>query len=774
MIVTREWINEFIDISNISTENICKAFNEIGLEVDSVSKTTIPQGIKIGFVEVCEKHPDADKLSICQVNLGYETVQIVCGAKNVAQGQYVPVATIGAKLGEDFLIKPSVLRGIASNGMICSSTEIGLPKINDGILSLDNSIGELILGAELSNYKFLNDDIIEIELTPNRGDCLNILGITRELSAYFSLPLKEMEFLNSEHAGAIGRILEIEYLAKTDTNLMFKVIDIEEFSLPVLYKYRIAILNIVKNSDIENACVYINHQTGIALNIYTKSAMLTGEDKIHLKIDDNENGFTQVSGNLPLSIVGIEANYIPIVDNVIIIEASYTEPSALAQKVFNTKQKTGDLYYKSTRGTNPNLGLGINCFTSFLSKFGAKIYKGELNFSRELEERLIDVNLKVVRKIIGQKIDEKIIENILTSLGFVEKKGTNHEIITFKIPYERHDIVNVADIAEEIVRMVGIDNIQSKPLLIDEVNRTNIISQEFIKRNKIRNAAISNGFFETTTYAFSSRELLEKYNFQTVKDELDILNPITSDLNTFRTTLLLNLIEGVSRNQKSGFKAIALFEIGTIFDLNREESKKLAFTWSGYKEEESLGNSGKPKSMNLFEFATKVSNCIGSFELEERDEIDNRFLHPYQSANIIQNGKNIGYLSKLHPAVAKDFDINEATFIAQIDLEMINNELITASEISKFQASKRDLSIIVPKDLSYKEIVKVINMLNIEEIKSHAIIDIYSDEELGNNESLTIKFILQSMTKTLDEEDITSIMNVILSNLNEKLHITLR
>lgn len=773
MIVTREWIQEFIDISNITTENICKAFNEIGLEVDSVTKITIPQGIKIGFVEACEKHPDADKLSICQVNLGYETVQIVCGAKNVVAGQYVPVATIGTILGENFVIKPSQLRGADSNGMICSSTEIGLPKMNDGILPLDNSIGELILGSELSTYKLLNDEIIEIELTPNRGDCLNILGVVKELSAYFNLPTKEIELVNNEHSGAIGRVLEVEYLTKTAPNLIFKVADIEYFLLPLIYKYRVALLNITKNTDIEIACSYINHSTGVALNIYSKSIALNNEDKIHLKISDNENGFAQVIGNVPLSIIGVEAGYISMVDNTVVLEASYVEPDLLAQKVFTTKQKTGDLYYKCTRGTNPNLNFGMHYFASFLSKFGGKIFKGQLDFLTEFKEKTIDVNLHTINKIIGQEIDKKTVENILTSLGFIEGKN-NNEIITFKIPNERHDIVNIADVAEEIVRLVGIDNIVSKPLAIDEVNRTNVISKELIKKNKIRSLAIANNFFETTTYVFSSKELLEKYNFKTVSEELDILNPITSDLNTFRTTLLLNLIEGASKNQKSGFKAIGLFEIGTVFDENRNESKKIGFVWSGNSEDENLSNNGKPKNIDLFGFASKLSNCIGSFELIEKNEIESSFVHPYQIANIVQNGAIIGYISKLHPTVANDFDISDATFIAEIDFEKISNNLVMATEISKYQASRRDLSVVTPKDLAYIEISKVIDALAIEEVKSHTIVDIYRDANLGNNESLTIKFVLQSKTKTLEEDDIVSIMNIILGNLRDKLNITLR
>lgn len=774
MIVTKQWLNEFINISHLSTEDICKALNSLGLEVDSVQKVQIPDGIKIGFVEACEKHPDADKLSVCQVNLGAKTVQIVCGAKNVAVGQYVPVATIGTKLGEDFVIKPSILRGFDSNGMICSSTEIGLEKINDGILPLDNSIGELILGKELSEYPLLNDEIIEIELTPNRGDCLNIIGIAKELGAYYNLSLMELENCKIENSDAIGRILEVEYSTKTETNLIFKLTDIVSFSLPLLYKLRMAIIGISKKTDIELACGYCVHTTGVALNIYTKNIAQSSDEKIHLQIKDNENGFAEVIGNHPLSIVGIEGGEIEEIDTIVAIEASYIEPTTLAQKVFQTKQKTGDLYYRSGRGTNPNLQLGLDYFTTLLSKFGGKIFRGQLEFANEIASKIIDVNVKTVSQIIGQEVDSKTIETILTSLGFMQNKIHTSDVITFVIPNERHDIVNIADIAEEIVRLIGIDNIVPKPLAMDEKNETNLISKALIKKNKIRNRAVLSGFFETTTYIFSSYELLKKYRCTTVEEDLDILNPITSDLNSFRTTLILNLLQGVSLNQKSGFKSVGLFEIGKVFNKKREEGNKIGFIWSGNVAEESLQNNGKSKNIDFFGFASKIAHSIGEFRLEETEDIENDLLHPYQIARVIQNGRDIGYISKLHPTVAKDFDISDATFIGEIDFDGIENPFVLASEISKYQSVKRDLSIVVPQDLPYKKVANVIDSLNIEELKGYTLIDIYRDESLEDKESLTIKFVLQSKTKTLEEDDIVSIMNIILTNLRDKLNITLR
>ncbi len=772
MIVTRTWLREFIDISKIPTQDICKALNSIGLEVDSVTTPNIAEGVKIGLVTECVKHSDADKLNICQVNLGDEKVQIVCGASNVAIGQYVPVATVGTVLGKDFKIKKAKLRGEESHGMICSSTEIGLPAMNDGILELDNSIGELILGKNLNEYSLINDDIIEIELTANRGDCLNIYGVAKDLSAYFNIPMIICENKINEDTRAIGRILDIEHSNNSDANLLYKVADISELKVPLLSKIRVAIVGINKNTDIETLIAYSTHSIGVLLNVYTQ-AIAKENDKIKLKISTNENGFTKIDGSIPLSVIGIENGFITKPDDTIVIEASYTNPSLLSQKVFSTKQKTGDVYYKSSRGSNPELEFGINHIIRLLSNFGASIYKGQIDFITDIEQRTINLDINKINKIIGQNIKELKIENILTSLGFSNSKITNN-VLTGIIPSSRHDIENIADITEEIVRMIGIDNIKAKPLEIAEINRTNKISDDLIKKNKIRASAIANNFYETTTYIFSSKELLEKYNFETVEDKIDILNPITADLNTFRTTLLLNLVLAVSSNQSHGFKSIGLFEIGTIFNSKREESKKLSFVFSGSSEEEALSNNGNPTNIDLFGFGQKLTNCIGEFELEVKEDITDNFLHPYQCANIIQNGIVIGFISKLHPTTAKDFDISDNTYVAQIDFDKLTNDLIKATNISKYQNSKRDLSIVVPNTMEYKEIKMILNNLNIDELKQYNLVDIYNDEKLGENSSLTIKFVLQSENKTLEEDDITSIMDKIQTTLKEKLNLELR
>lgn len=767
MIVTRNWLEEFINISNISTDEICKTLNSIGLEVDSLEEQKIANKVVVGKVLSKEKHPDADKLSVCQVDLGNEITQIVCGAPNVDAGQIVAVATVGCDLGNNFKIKAAKLRGVESNGMICSSTELGLAPLIDGIMVLDDSIGELILGKELSEYKLLNDDIIEIGLTPNRGDCLSIHGVARELSAFYEIPLKELGKNINENDKSIGQSFKIDCDSQVNTSLLYKATDFTNFDLKLIHNLRLANLKkFNEKNSLQNLLNYSMHSCGVVFNLYPKSKAQ------NITIKQDENGFDTVYSNEVLSKPSVNHLDVELIENEYLLEASYVNPEEISKKVFDKKEKTSEVYYRVTRGSEPDIEFGISYISNFASSLNANFYKGSIEFIDDSEKLFLDISVKKVNAIIGQDIEKAEIEKILISLGF-EVKESAEENLLIKVPHFRHDIKNIADITEEVIRIIGIDNIKAKPLAIDEVKRVNQTSFDILKRNKLRFKAIEQGFFETLTYVFASKESLEKYGFKTVKNELDLINPIVKELNTYRTTLALNLVEACANNHKYGNRSTAFFEIGTIFDENRVESKKIGFVQTGSIEQEDIRNAGKPANIDFFSFAKKVLNCVGKFELIAMENIGNSFIHPYQNANVIIDGKNVGYISKLHPSVCEDYDLSD-TFIAQIDFDAIKDETLKASSYSKYQSSIKDLSIIADKNLEYSKIKQAINSINNSLIKQYNLIDRYSDEKLGNSESLTIRFTLQSDEKTLEDEDINQVINSILDVLKEKLNITLR
>jgi len=779
MIITRSWLSEFIDLKNISSEQICEKLNSIGLEVDSLNKIDIAKSIVVGKVLECDRHPNADKLSVCKVDIGSKIEQIVCGAKNVAKGLLVPVATVGTVMPNGLEIKPIKLRDVDSSGMICSSEELGFPKTNDGILELDNSIGDLVLGKSLCEYEVLNDDIIEIELTANRGDCLSIYGVARELSTAFNLELEEInDYVQDESNLGIGRILSI-HSSSDKSALLYSVLDFRNLTDKVKINLRLAVVDELKDGTLDNALMYSTYTTGVIFRAYRHQ-----NEKSEIEIKSDESGFDSVYLNgSKISTIGINAdddaraNY-----GKTIIEASYINPETISREMFEAKQKSikvesDDLFYRTSRGSEPNLTRGFNFLYNLLNiefkNDDILMYSGSSEISCEQNEVVLSISNSKITNIIGQEIDSSKSVSILKSLGFRVNIDLEDDNLIVNVPEFRHDIVSGQDIVEEIVRIVGIDNIDSKPFSFSEKNKLDSGFYQYKNRKSIRMRAVSNGFFENISYVFTKRENLLKYNLEVVDEKLDILNPIVKELDTLRSTIVLNLIESASKNINLGKKSIRLFEIGSTFNKDREESLKIAFLFSGQIEQESFINGGKPENIDFYKFADKLSNVIGDFELEELVDSDNALIHPYQSANIYMNGKNVGYISKLHLDVAKEFDLSD-TFVAELDFEAINFDLIEAKDFSKFQAVHRDLSLVIDSELKFRVIKAEIEKLNLELVKEFFVFDIYSDEKLGDKMSLTIRFNLQSSEKTLEEADITKTMDSILEHLEKTLQIGLR
>ena len=476
MIITRAWLNEWIDIENISTDKIYKTLNNIGLEVDSIKCDKIPPKVVVGKVIECKKHPNANKLSICQVNIGQEIKQIVCGAKNVATNQFVPVALIGATLGENFKIKETKLRGVESSGMICSAKEIGLPDINDGILVLDDSIGELIIGKELREYPLINDEVIEIELTANRGDCLNVRGVARDIGVGLDIDLRKFEPNIDQDQMGIARSVKITSNNISNTKLELGTITNEEIKLPLLFEYRIALVGLKSNNDYEKFAIYATHSTGVLFRLYSPKKLEKDEMDISLiEIENDAYGVPTLISNSPISKVGINQieDFLPTKeDKTIIVEANYIDPTYLSIATKDLKIIDSTHYYNATRGSNPDLEFGVKYLYHTIQTYSkSKAYTGFQQIFYEIPEKIIDVSFDKIKNLIGQEIDKSKIVNILQKLEFEVKTSGDDDSLFIKVPSFRHDIENFQDIVEEIVRIIGIDNINSSPINLKESNK---------------------------------------------------------------------------------------------------------------------------------------------------------------------------------------------------------------------------------------------------------------------------------------------------------------
>ncbi|MEA1880138.1 MAG: phenylalanine--tRNA ligase subunit beta [Campylobacterota bacterium] len=777
MIITRSWLQEFIDLESVSNEKLYKTFNSIGLEVDSLKEVNIADKVVVGKILSVEKHPDADKLNVCQIDVGSGTRQIVCGAANVVDAEYVAVATIGAVLPGDFAIKHAKLRGVESEGMVCASSELGLPDMGKGIMILDESIGKLEVGCEVGSYSCMSDTIIELELTANRGDCLSVYGVARDLSSALDIEMKPFEIkIEDKIKLGIARVAELHTEGEMDADLYYRLATIDELKSSFLVNLRLAMVGVEVKEKLQGFLAYATHATGVILRAYDSKVFRNKEDKVVVTPRAKEQGLMEIVANKKIcSLVGVhQLDEVTANDKTkeLLLEASYINPDRLVEAVSNTSEKSDDLYYKTSRGSSPELSFGLSLLGSVMDTHtDISYYEGSLNVKVEREQVRVKVDAKEISSIIGMKIDFSKIITILKKLGFdTSKMGDN--TVSVIVPLFRHDIKHIQDIAEEIVRIIGINNIEAKPFVFAEKPRLNDTTNRYKAKKEFKNRAVGAGYYENVSYVFSDKTLLEKYDFTVTDDALDLANPIAEELNTLRSTILVNLLNAVKRNVSYSKKSIPLFEIGAVFGAKREQSEVISFVFSGQTEGENVRNSGKPESIDFPAFTQKVGAVIGAFELEPCT-YKNGLIHPYQSANVLVNGKVCGFISKLHPTVQEDFGV-PVTFIAELDFDALLPIHVNAKAISKFQGVYKDLSVVINKSLSYYEVAKVLNAIEEPMLKDIYPVDIYEDEKLGDKKSLSIRFFIQSMDKTLEDADIESVMTKVMFTLESKCKAELR
>ena len=777
MIVTRHWLNEWVEISAHTSEALVRTFNAIGLEVERTEYFRMPEKIVVGKIRSCEPHPDADKLRVCLVDIGTKTEQIVCGAANVAADQYVPVAVVGAVMPGGLAIKPVSLRGVDSAGMICSATELGLPKINDGILELDASIGELVPGRALREYPLLNDDLIEIELTANRGDCLSIRGVARDLCAALDENLKPRNYRGDDESRiGIGKLLKLEVEGDIGANVRYHAVSVDAFRVPLIIAVRLAMLEASRSNAVEALLEYAMHSTGVILRAYPVAFFQAVPDEVGMIVIRREaHGFAAVYGRECASVVGIRQEDVSRLDEpagTIVIEASYIAPEVISKRMAETNIPSGPLYYRTSRGSEPELSLGTDfLFSGMESASQSKRYGGQLEHMYEFESKIIGLDMAYITSIIGTLIDKSRVANLLKGLGFdISKSSEEHFIVS--VPRYRHDVVNRQDIVEEIVRIIGIDNIPSKPYVMTEADRLDADYFAYRKKRAYRQRAAQSGFYESVHFVFNERKQLESLGFECLDGALELLNPIAATFDTLRPTLLVGLLNAASENAKNGRKRIPLFEIGSVFDARRRERVKIALLFAGDMHDDALENAGKPNSIDFSAFVKRAADVLGDLTLRAA-KLSHKLAHPYQSAAVYQEGKRIGELFSLHPSVRAALDL-PPTVMFEGDFDALSYASVEARPYSKFQVSFRDLSVLVPSHVSYETLSGVIESARDSQIVRFYPVDRYTDSSLGDQVSLTVRFMLQSQDKTLEDEDITSAMQGILDALETRLGVTLR
>ncbi|OPG39692.1 phenylalanine--tRNA ligase subunit beta [Helicobacter pylori] len=743
---------------------LCEDLSRLGLEVESCIPCIAPKNVVVGKVLEKAPHKNAEKLSVCQVDVGKEVLPIVCGAKNVAPNQFVPVALKGAIIGSTPIAKTE-LRGVESCGMICSSIELGFPKINDGILELDESVGELVLGKELNEYAPFNTHVLEISLTPNRGDCLSVLGVAREVSAFYHTPLKPIKALNFTPKSDLITLSADENI---ESHLAYYLICNHSLKTPLNIKLSLAHNNALSENDLNNFIEFSVHFSGVILNAYGLN-----KTPVDLSVKNDENNLESVYINhQKRSTIAIKHQDQKDLSEHLLLEASYVDPISLSLKLHALKDKTlqkdNALIYRSARGSNPNLSDGLNFLSAHLK---ATILESKQT-KHSLKDHALTFQLEDITEILGLAVEKEKIQGILKNLGFkvsVKEPNSKPQILEVIVPNFRHDIKTIQDIAEEILRFVGIDNLISKPL--DSISSKNSNPHYDTHRffENLKHKALACGFKEVIHYVFYSKEKQQKLGFEVLEDSLELQNPITTELNTLRTSLVCGLLDASLRNKNLGFKSIALYEKGSVYNSKREEIQKLGFLASGLQKKESYPDA-KGKAWDFYSFAECVSKVIGDFSLEKLTT-QTPINHPYQSAKIIQNNEIIGVIAKIHPKVIQELDLFES-YYAEIDASKLKRHAMLLKPFSIYPSSVRDLTLIIDENTAFSKIKKALKDAQIPNLSEILPLDVFKESD--NTIALSVRCVIHSLEKTLNDEEVNSAVQKALEILEKEFNARLK
>ena len=787
MVLSRNFVKDYIDLDdNLSIKQIAEDMTRVGNEYDESGKFVNCTNLVIGEVVECKNHPDSDHLHVTKVNIGSEVLQIVCGAPNVREGLKVIVALDGAVLPGG-TIKKGMIRGEESNGMICSIAELGLDNKflsdadKEGIaeLPIDAPVGEDAL-----KYLGYDDEIIDFELTANRGDLLSILGMAYELGAIYDKNVKDIYTSYNEIDENINNEFNIEI--NTDNCSLFlskKVKDVVIKESPDFIKKRLMACGIRPINNVVDISNYVMLETGQPLHFYDADNLgdtlvvrmaengekLTTLDNVERTLDEND--IVIANKENAICLAGVMGGLTTEVENTtknIIIEAAIFDGVRVrktAKKI--TRSESSNRFEK---GIDPNRTyMAINRACHLLEKYAlGKVLSGMKEYKNiDISDKVINIEYKNINDVLGSDISKEDILDVFRRLGFSYIDNDTYAVVT--VPSRRKDISIKEDLIEEVSRIYGVDNIKSTLPKIGEVNNS------YDKTNRIiRHKLSSLGLNETLTYALVNDK--ESHMFTNDEyEEIRMLDPITEERNTLRYSILQSLFKVYNYNKSHNIKDISLFEIGKGFYKKENEyfeDEKLGILMSG---DYTVGIENKRVDFYILKgIVEELLDFLGykdrySFVLP--DESINDF-HPYQSAYINVNGTIVGIIGKIHPNTSKDlyaFEIN----LSKLKEKKVGG--IKFKEINKFPSIEKDMAFIFDKNILSEDIIKEIKKTGGKLVTNVKIFDIYEGLNIGlNNKSIAFNITFEDYTKTLTDEEVMEVFNKIIIDVENKFNAKLR
>lgn len=788
MKLSTNFVKDYIDI-DVDLKTLAEDMTRVGNEYEEAGKLINATNLIIGEILECTKHPDSDHLHICKVNIGKEILNIVCGAPNVRKGLKVIVAQVGAELPEHVVIKKGKIRGVDSEGMMCSMEELGLEskfltkKHEDGIHELPE---DAPVGGDPVKFMGMDDGIIDFELTANRGDLLSILGMAYEIGAIYDKKVKDIDLSHKENGEDINKSFKVNI--HTDNCGIFLAKKVENVTIkesPEFIKNRLIASGIRPINNVVDISNYVMLETGQPLHFYDSDSLkgclevkmakqgeklttldnierqLTNEDIV---ISDGERaiGLAGVMGGLDTEIESTTKN--------VIIESAIFNPI----KVRTTSKKIlrSEASIRFEKGLDPNRTyMAIERACNLLEKYAdGTVITGTVKYDKtEKEDKLIKVTFENINRILGIEVPKIEVENVFRKLGFTYK--STNDTISVLVPRRRLDINIKEDLIEEVGRIYGVDNIQGRlpviPVKPGHYDKT--------MRN-LRDKMISLGLNETLSYILVNNKEAKQYTTEDV-EELKLLDPMTEDRNTLRYSIIPSLFKIYEYNNAHNVKDVSIFEIGKGFHKKDEvysEENKLACLMTGeyYLGLNNTANVDFYIIKGIVEELLEYLGFAGRYSFVVTDNMPKE-LHPGQSARICINNDVVGIIGKIHPMKAK-----ENIFVFEINLDKLLSkpvEKMKYKEISKYPTVNKDLAIVVDKKVSSQEIETVIRKSVGELLSNIKVFDVYKGENIGENKvSIAYSISLTPKDKTLTEEEINSTLEKIIKDLNKKLGAELR
>jgi len=821
MKISYNWLKKHINI-DIPAEELSELLTDCGLEVEALEEVcSVKGGLKgvvIGKVVHKEKHPDADRLSLTKVDIASgELLDIVCGAPNVAEGQKVLVATVGTRIylkDGDFIIKKNKIRGFNSEGMICAEDELGLGDSHAGIMVLPE---DAQVGTTASDYfKIETDWLFEIGLTPNRADAASHLGVARDVFAIIKnrdllqqnkkelLVLKTEEKIKIELGQkglSIDIVIENQESCPRYSGITITGVTVKES--PEWLQNKLKIIGLKPINNIVDISNYVLFDLGQPLHIFDADKII-GE-KVIVRKFKNDFEFVTLDGVTqqmspddlmicntmqPMCIAGVYGGLnsgITSSTKNIFIESACFNPVTIRRTSKRLGIKT-DASFRFERGTDPNITVrALKDAVLLIKELAGGVVTSDVKdcYPQPISNSLIVFNYENFFDVAGKIIDKRIIKSIIQSLEIIIYKEEDDKIYLSVPPY-RVDVTREIDVVEEVLRIYGYNNIEMSGQIKASLSYSQKPDKENVL-NIISDFLSSNGYNEIMSNSLTKSEYYENLSFFDKEKNVKLLNPLSKDLETLRQTLVYSGLETISYNHNRKIFDLKLFEYGKIYELNKSkkdlekysESYRMSLFQTGFNSNETWA-----KSQALFDFfslKTDVFNVlkrtgINPDRLKVNENADSIFI---QGLSYQLNKKPILSIGSLQPEILKYFDIRQAVFYAEFDIdlyiEMLANVKFQIKEVSRFPKMRRDLALLIDDKVQFSEIEKIAHSINNSLLKEVGLFDVYAGSNIEKGKkSYAVSFIFQDAQKTLTDAEVDSVMNQLINLYKKNLGAVIR